>query len=203
MISLAMARAGLNTDRLVQAGAALADEIGFEHLTGAALARHVGVRLASLYAHVDSFDDLKTRIALLALQELADATGVALAGRSGKDALVALGNVVRDYARAHPGRFAAARSPLDPQRAAGGAGPRLAQMMRGVLRDYALPDAEQVHAVRLLGSVFMGYVTLELAGGFSHSAPDAELSWLRSLDVLDLMLRAWPGAHGNTMENMQ
>lgn len=196
-----MARAGLNSERLVQAGAALADEIGFEHLTGAALARHVGVRLASLYAHVDSFDDLKTRIALLALQELADATGVAVAGRSGKDALVALANVYRDYARAHPGRFAAARSPLDPERA--GAGPRLAQMMRGVLRGYALPEAEQVHAIRLLGSVFMGYVTLELAGGFSHSAPDAELSWRRSLDALDLMLRAWPGTDGNTMETMQ
>ena len=46
-------------------------------------------------------------------------------------------------------------------------------MTRAVLRGYDLTEPDQTHAVRLLGSVFHGFVTLELAGGFSHSAPDA------------------------------
>ena len=86
-----MARAGLTVDKLVEAGAQLADEAGFEQLTGAALARHFDVKLASLYSHIPSFDDLKSRIALFALQELADRAADALAGRTGKDALAAVG----------------------------------------------------------------------------------------------------------------
>ncbi len=65
--------------------------------------------------------DLKTRIALLALEELADRAADALAGRAGKDALVALANVYRDYAREHPGRYAAAQFRLDPETAAASA----------------------------------------------------------------------------------
>lgn len=186
-----MARAGLTTERLIHAGAVLADEIGFEKMTGSELARRFDVKLASLYSHVNNFDDLKLKIALLALQEMADLAADALAGRSGKDALMALGNVYRDYARQHPGRFAAARFPMSSENAAASAGPRLARMTQAVLRSYALSEADQVHAIRLLGSFFMGFVTLELAQSFSHSAPDAQTSWTRGLDALDAMLRTW------------
>ncbi|MET9908380.1 TetR/AcrR family transcriptional regulator [Streptomyces sp. NPDC002144] len=187
-----MGRVGLTTERLVRAGAELADEAGFEQVTVSALARRFDVKVASLYSHVKSSQDLKTRIALFALEELADLAADALAGRSGKDALTAFANVYRDYGREHPGRSAAARLRLDPETAAASAGVRHAQMTRALLRGYDLPEPEQTHAVRLLGSVFHGYVSLELAGGFSHSLPDSEESWARMLDALDALLRNWP-----------
>lgn len=185
-------RVGLTTERLVLAGAELADEVGFEQVTPAALARRVGVRTASLYSHVKNAHDLKTGIALLALEELADQLSVAVAGRAGKDALTAFANVYRDYALAHPGRFTAARFPLDPQTAAASAGVRHARMTRAILRGYHLAEPHQTHAVRLLGSVFSGFVGLEAAGGFSHSAPDAQESWTEILHALDALLRTWP-----------
>jgi AcrR family transcriptional regulator len=188
-----MARAGLSTERLAAAGAELADEVGFEQVTLSALAKRFDVKVASLYSHLRNSHDLRVRIALRALEELADRAAEALAGRAGKDALVALANVYRDYAREHPGRYAAARLPLDPETAAASAGVRQAQLMRAVLRGYRLPEVEQTHAVRLLGSVFHGFVSLELAGGFSHSAPDSQESWTRALDGLDALLRDWPG----------
>ncbi len=40
-------------------------------------------------------------------------------------------------------------------------------------RGYALTEPDQTHAVRLLGSFFHGYVSLEMGGGFSHSARHA------------------------------
>ncbi|MEI5007299.1 WHG domain-containing protein [Streptomyces sp. PmtA] len=187
-----MARAGLTTERLVRAGAELADEVGFDQVTVSALARRFDVKAASLYSHLRNSQALKTGIALLALEELADRAAEALAGRSGKDALTAFANVYRDYAREHPGRYDAARFRLDPETAAAGAGGRHAQMMRAILRGYELAEPDRTHAVRLLGSVFHGYVSLELAGGFSHSAPDAQESWSRSLDALDALLRNWP-----------
>ncbi|MFF5343645.1 TetR/AcrR family transcriptional regulator [Streptomyces althioticus] len=187
-------RVGLTTERLTQAGATLADEVGFDQVTVSELARRFDVKVASLYSHVRNSHDLKTRIALLALEELADRAADALAGRAGKDALVALANVYRDYAREHPGRYAAAQFRLDPGTAAASAGVRHARMTRALLRGYDLDEPDQTHAVRLLGSVFHGYVSIEMGGGFSHSAPDTEETWSRVLDALDALLRTWPPA---------
>ena len=187
-----MARVGLTTERLTRAGAELADELGFDQVTLSALARRFEVKVASLYSHVRSSEDLRTRIALLALAELADRAADALAGRAGKEALTALANVYRDYAKTHPGRYAAAQLRLDPETAAASAGVRHAQLTRAILRGYDLTGADQTHAVRLLGSVFHGYVSLELGGGFDHSAPDTEQTWSRILDALDSLLRNWP-----------
>ncbi|WP_406723257.1 WHG domain-containing protein [Streptomyces althioticus] len=187
-------RVGLTTERLTQAGATLADEVGFDQVTVSELARRFDVKVASLYSHVRNSHDLKTRIALLALEELADRAADALAGRAGKDALVALANVYRDYAREHPGRYAAAQFRLDPETAAASAGVRHARMTRALLRGYDLDEPDQTHAVRLLGSVFHGYVSIEMGGGFSHSAPDTEETWSRVLDALDVLLRTWPPA---------
>jgi AcrR family transcriptional regulator len=187
-----MARAGLTPERLARAGAELADEAGFEEVTVSALARRFDVKVASLYSHVRNSHDLKVRIALLALEELADRAAVALAGRAGKDALTALADVYRDYAREHPGRYEAARLRLTPEEAAASAGGRHSRMTRAVLRGYDLTEPDQTHAVRLLGSVFHGYVSLESAGGFAHSAPDSQQSWSRILDALDALLRNWP-----------
>ncbi|QNP76064.1 WHG domain-containing protein [Streptomyces roseirectus] len=187
-----MARAGLTPERLVLAGAELADEAGFENVTLSALARRFDVRVASLYAHVRNSQDLKTGIALLALEELADRAADALAGRSGKDALTAFADVYRDYARTHPGRYTAARHRLDPETAAASAGVRHSRMTRAILRGYDLTEPDQTHAVRLIGSVFHGYVSLEAAGGFAHSEPDSQASWERILDGLDALLRNWP-----------
>ena len=181
-------RAGLTVDRVVRAGADLADASGFDQLTLSAVARHFGVQVASLYSHVRNSQDLRTRIALLALDDLAGRAATALAGRFGRDALLALGDVYRTYAREHPGRYAAARIPVDHATAAASAGPRLAEMMRAVLRGYGLSEPDQTHAVRLLGSVFHGYVDLERSGGFDHSSPDSQQSWVRIMDALDAML---------------
>ncbi|MCX5308791.1 TetR/AcrR family transcriptional regulator [Streptomyces sp. NBC_00160] len=193
-----MVRAGLTPERLTLAGAELADEAGFDQVTLSALARQFDVKVASLYAHLKNSQELKTRIALFALAELADLVAAAVAGRAGKDALVAFANAYRDYARAHPGRYDAARLRLDPATAAASAGVRHARMTRAILRGYDLAEPDQTHAVRMLGSVFHGYVSLEAAGGFSHTAVDSEESWAWTLESLDAMLRHHNRDRGRT-----
>ena len=190
-----MARAGLTPERLTLAGAELADEVGFDQVTVSALARRFDVKVASLYSHLKNSQELKTRIALFALAELADRVSDAVAGRAGKDALAAFADAYRDYAREHPGRYAAARLRLDPETAAASAGVRHSQMTRAILRGYDLEEPDQTHAVRMLGGVFHGYVSLELAGGFDHSAPDARESWVWIIDSLDALLRNRAAPH--------
>jgi AcrR family transcriptional regulator len=182
---------GLNAEVVTRAAADLADERGLAAVTMAALARHLGVRAPSLYAHVAGERDLRQRVALLALAESADRVGEAVAGRSGRDALDALGRAYRAFAAAHPGRHEATTLPLDDEVAAGGAGPRHAVLSRAVLRSYALGEPAETHAVRLLGATVRGWTDLELAGGFARSEPDAEQSWERAVDGLDQVFTAW------------
>ncbi len=187
-----MPRAGLTPERLATEGAELADEVGFEAVTVSALARRVGVQVASIYSHLSSSEDLRTRIALLALGEIAERADRALAGRAGRAALEALGGAYRDYARRHPGRFAATNHPLARSPENDQMGLRHADLARAALRDYGLTGAEETHAVRLLGSTIRGFVDLEARGGFARSRPSGEASWQRTLDVLDIALRQWP-----------
>ncbi len=198
-----MPRAGLSPDLLVSAAADLADDVGFPQVTLSALARGFGVRTASLYAHVADLDALRAQVAVKALGELADQLSTALAGRSGRDALAALADTQRRYAAEHPGRWAATRHPLDHATALASAGPRIADLNRAVLRGYAIPESEQVHAVRLVGATIHGYLDLQQAGSFAHSRPGPDESWERAVDALDTLLRHWPTPTGTPAEEPQ
>ncbi|MFI9846796.1 TetR/AcrR family transcriptional regulator [Nonomuraea sp. NPDC051941] len=189
-----MARAGVTPERLTRAAADLADEIGFQNVTVSALARGFGVKPAALYAHVKDAQDLRFRVRELAMGELADRVAAALAGRAGKEALVAFANAYRDYAKEHPGRYAAAQLELDPVAAATSAAGRHAELARALLRGYDLSDPDQTDAIRLLGGTFHGYVSLETTGRFATNPRSADVSWSRALDALDVLLRNWPGA---------
>lgn len=186
-----MPRAGLTRERLIEAACELADRDSFAALTLAALARQFEVKLASLYSHVRNSDDLKAGVALKALDLLADRADEAVAGRAGKEAVMALAEVHRRFAGEHPGLFEAAQFPLSAEQAAGSGGVRLSRTMLAALRDYGLAEADQVHAVRLLGSFFLGFSLLERGGSFAHSQPEPALSWQRGLDALDVTFKSW------------
>lgn len=189
-----MPRAGLSPEVVTRAAADLADEHGLAAVTLAALARRLGVKAPSLYAHVDGQRDLEQRVALLALDESADRVADAVAGRSGRAALDALGRAYRAYAAEHPGRHEATALRLDDEVAAAGAGPRHASLARAALRSYGLREPDETHAVRMLGATVRGWTDLERAGGFARSRPAAHRSWERVVDGLDHVFTAWAGS---------
>jgi AcrR family transcriptional regulator len=121
-----VARAGLTPDVVTTAAADLADEVGLDAVTVSEVARGFGVKTASLYSHVSGSHDLRRRIALLALHEMAELVSEAVAGRAGRDALGAYADVYRTYAREHPGRYAAAQLRLDAETGAPGGARRVA-----------------------------------------------------------------------------
>jgi AcrR family transcriptional regulator len=187
-----MPRAGLTVERVVQAAADLADEVGFEQVTLSALARHFGVKDASLYSHVRNLQDLRTRLALLAGGEMIDRIAAAVAGRAGKQALAAFADAYRAYALERPGRYAATQIRVDQALVADSpALRRTAEITYGMLRAYGLEEPDLTDAVRLLRSTFHGYCALEAAGGFG--APrDVQASWDKAVDALHVALEHWP-----------
>lgn len=186
-----MRRAGLDSETVVSAGAALADEVGFGELTMGRLAERIGVRTPSLYNHITGQDDLHRRIAALALTEAAEAIGDATQGRAGRDALAAAARALRDFVLDHPGRYAATiglvpTGPGDPLAVAEARG---LGSLEAVLRGYDIPPEEMTHALRALRSVFHGFATLQSARGFQWSTDiDESFEWL--VDLTDRGLRS-------------
>ena len=192
-----MARAGLTPDRITAAAADLADEVGFENVTLSALARHFGVKDASLYSHVRNLQDLRTRMAFLAGGELIDRIATAVAGRAGKDALAAFAGAYREFALERPGRYAATQIRVDQSLIADSPEMRrTAEITYGMLRAYGLEEPDLTDAVRLLHSTFHGYCALEATGGFG--APrEVQRSWEKAVEALHIALEHWPreGTH--------
>lgn len=187
-----MARAGLTAEVLAVAAADQADQAGLANVTLSALARRFGVADASLYAHVKGRDDLLMRVAVRSAAEFADRLGLAVAGRSGEAALLAFAGAYRDFARAHPGRYAATQLQLAPADAAASAGhQRLIQLSYAVLHGYGLAEPALTDAVRLVRSTCHGFATLEASAGFGHPRAPSE-SWPHLVRALHAALAHWP-----------
>ncbi len=176
-----MPRAGLGPASVTEAGADLVDEVGFGQLSMGLLAERLGVKTPSLYKHVASQADLAHRIAVLAMNELAEAIRDATQGRSGREALVAGAHAMRTYVLHHPGRYAAGNAarvsgpddPLVP------AVDRVLASWAAVLHGYRLDPARQVHALRMLRSFLHGFADLEAIGSFQLAADvDDSFTWL-------------------------
>ena len=102
-----MPRAGLSRERVVEEAASVADQVGFDRLTMAAVAERFGVALPSLYKHVGGIDALRRDLAVHGMAVLADTLRDAAVGRVRGDALTAVATAYRQFATDRPGLYAA------------------------------------------------------------------------------------------------
>jgi hypothetical protein len=134
----------------------------------------------SLYNHVAGLPGLRRALALEGMRDLGERLRTAVVGRSGDDALAAMADAYRAYAREHPGVYAGlqrAAAPDDAELLAAGEG--VLATVLAVLAGYGLNGDELIHAARGLRSALHGFVGLERAGGFAIDLdPDASFAWL-------------------------
>jgi AcrR family transcriptional regulator len=185
-----MPRAGL-TPQIVGAEAArLADEVGFDRLTLAAIAESFGVAVPSLYKHVDGLDGVRRDLAARAVRELGDTLRAAVDASDGAE-LPALAYAYRAYAKSHPGRYAAtlrAPNPRDAEHIA--ASEFTLSTVFAVLARYELTGEDAVDATRALRAALHGFVSLEANGGFGMPQ-DVDRSFQRLVAAIDATLRDW------------
>jgi AcrR family transcriptional regulator len=163
-----MPRAGLSRAVIAAGAAELADERGWDELTLAAVAARFGVRQPSLYKHVAGLAELRRDVSVLAGRELIEELSTAAVGKSGPDALMAMAEVYRTYAKKHPGRYAATViAPTRGDAESEEAGSALLRVISAVLAGYGLTGDDAVHAIRGLRALMHGFVSLEAAGGFA------------------------------------
>ncbi len=185
-----MPRIGLDTESLIGAAEAMADSAGLEAVTIASLARKFQVRPPSLYAHVDSLDDLRRRLANRGRRELASALQRAAAGRARSDALAAIADAYRTYAHEHPGAYRALQRAPDPddQEALAAAADVVAVVV-ATLRGYGLEGDDAIHATRIIRAALHGFVSLEIEKGFGLPV-DIDDTFSRLTSILDEGLSA-------------
>ena len=186
-----MPRAGLSREAVTALAVELVDATpeGFHDLTLAAVAARAGVAVPSLYKHVGSLAELRRSVTLVAVTELGRRSVAATVGRSGTEAVRALGHAIRDFARERPGLYAASQAAVpthldDPvsaelDRASGD----VVEFAMAVLQGFAIPGDRIVDATRALRASIHGFVALEAGGGFGMP-DDVDRSFDALLDVL-------------------
>ena len=186
-----MARAGLTTESVISEAARLIDERGLDGLSLAALAEKLGVRVPSLYKHVDGLPALRRGVTVTAKKSLSEALGSAALGRSRDDALTAISLAYRAWAVAHPGLYPMAMQAPHPNEADDIAvSTALVDVVFRVLAGYGLDGDDAVDATRFLRASLHGFVSLETGGGFALPV-DLDRSYQRLTTSVITALNTW------------
>ena len=169
---------GLNREGIVEAAKRLIAENGFGEFSMRALAERLGVKTASLYAHIESMDALFTEVGLSALNDQKAAQLAAIEGKGGDAAVLALAESYRAFAKAHAALYQLImQMPMGKDETLRAAAAMTAEPSMQVLRSYSVPDERRMHWQRVLRGVMHGFVSQEASGYFSHYPVDLEESY--------------------------
>jgi AcrR family transcriptional regulator len=177
-------RPGLDRAKIVEAAVEIIDAEGSDALTLNRLASAVGVKVPSLYNHMDGLPGLQRELSLLSTRRLRERVTQVVVGKSGPAALRALAHSYRGFAKESPGLYLAgvrssvgtADAELEDEQA------RLVGLVLAVVSSFGLEGDAAVHAVRGLRSLVHGFVTLEIAGGFGMPL-DCDQSFAMLVDI--------------------
>ena len=136
------------------------DELGWDHLTMAALAGALGTTGPSLYNHVASLEALRGELQQRTMRQLGDALVRAALARGGRQGLLALSDAYRAFVRHHPHRYdGATRTPVDREGMAAAATQANGALL-AVVRSYGVDPDDALLAQLGVFAALHGVVTL-------------------------------------------
>jgi len=173
-------RAGLDKAAVIEEAIRLIDEEGRDQLSLRRLAERLGVRVPSLYNYVAGLGGLKRDLAVYCLRELYECLTRAVVGKARGEAILALADSYRAYARQVPGHYSftlQAPNPADEEWRK--LGEQNIEILAAILAPYKLSQETAIHAIRSLRSIVHGYIILEMAGAFAMPISlDDSFHWL-------------------------
>ncbi len=173
-------RMGLDPASVVEAAVKLIDEEGIDQLSLGRLAKRLGISTPSLYNHITGLPGLKRELTLYCLRDLIDRIRRVTVGKSRADAIFALAEAYRDYARQTPGRYTfTLRAPDPGDQEVLAVSQQVVDVLLAVLAPYKLSEVDAIHAIRGLRSIVHGFISLEVASGFGIPIDlDTSFHWL-------------------------
>jgi AcrR family transcriptional regulator len=162
-----MARHSITRALVVEVAARHVNSHGYAALALAPIATTLGIKLPSLYNHVDGLDGLRAALAGYGAQALSVRCRDAAVGRGGADALWAIADAMRSYIILNPGTYAASLAPQTaPNLELAQANHELTELLERILIPYELNCAERTNVLRGFRSLVHGFATLETADAF-------------------------------------
>jgi len=159
----------LTKSAILEAAANIADESSSGDVTLLELAAKLGVKMPSLYNHLQGQNGLRQELAVYAIEQLRAALTNGAVGRSSAEAIRVMCTVYLEFAGKHPGLYRAMLRLPDPnEKQLRAANHRVLQLLLAILAPYRLSKAEGIHAVRTLRAMLHGFVSLEMMGAFSY-----------------------------------
>lgn len=157
----------ITPEHIVETAISLANAHGYDAVTLASVAEQLGIRVPSLYNHVDGLAGLHQAITLWGLRTLAERLRDAVIGKAGDDAVRGLAHAYRDFALANRGVYATTlRADTTDHPEIASAAAAVLNTVLAVLAAYRLSEEEALHAVRGMRALMHGFVDLEVLGGF-------------------------------------
>jgi AcrR family transcriptional regulator len=152
---------------VIEAAARHVNTFGFASLTLAPIASELGIKIPSLYNHIDGLDGLQAALAGYGAHQLFLRCQDAAIGRGGAEALAAIAEAYRSYIILNAGTYAATLHPQrQPNPELAQANHALMELFERILIPFELSSTDQIHVLRGLRSIVHGFATLEAAGGF-------------------------------------
>ena len=190
-----MARATLDTTKVIDAAAALADAEGLDAVTLTRVANELGVRQPALYRHVDNYDALIRSLGLRGRELLAARLSESAQGVAGPAVVQALGDAWRCVVREAPGQYSATdRYPCAGDEELESAVEEVVTIIARSLAGFDLTDSQRIHVARALRSSFHGFAHLESGDGHPHPH-DLEESFAGLVDLLVAGIRQLEAAN--------
>ena len=153
----------LNRNAILEAAANMADERGAQALSIKSLAEQLGIKPPSLYKHfTGGLDEINTELMLYGWGLMEKSVIESAVGRSGDDAVMAICQSYRSFAREHKGLYEIMQwynmyQSEEHLKAAEG----MVNVMMRVLDAYDVETEEKVHIVRMVRSFLHGFAMLE------------------------------------------
>lgn len=186
-----MARKGLTKESIADAALGLIEDKGLAAFSLRTLAASLDVQVSSLYNHISGQNDLLTEVGIRAVDLLTQLEENAIAGKKTDDALFALADAYRLFAKTHPELYRIIMGvhilhlPVLETEIK-----KIVTPILTVLSGYGLPEEQQMHYQRILRSIMHGFFAHEHTGGFTYAQIDKEISYRLAIQCIAGALNA-------------
>lgn len=164
-----MPRNGLTNERVVESAVQLIEQSGIADFSMRALADSLNIKTASLYNHVQSMDSLLIDVCTYVLRMQRETELHAVAGKKGTDAITALADAYRQFAKDHRELYRLIMSKAASYgNSLTGISECMVEPFMMTLANSPLSETEKIHWQRVLRGIIHGFVSQEDAGFFAH-----------------------------------
>jgi AcrR family transcriptional regulator len=170
----------ITTDVIAQAAGDIADIVGLENLSIKDVAERLGIKSPSLIFHVKSLNGLKSILGHYTSKIIVAELLRAGFGKSGLEAVSALGKASIEFALRHPGMYESIQwldvyaAPETDEKPDARAFQQITNLFFALFADTDLTELEVSHIIRGFRSLVHGFATIAGHKGFGHPSDATE-----------------------------